>query len=60
MGVGPGNTISGSVGEAASWLPKTNSSDRAAEWFTFLGGHFNTPMISLNSRPYSLPESLAG
>jgi hypothetical protein len=30
------------------------------EWFTFLGTHFKAPMISLNSRLYSLPESLAG
>jgi hypothetical protein len=29
------------------------------EWFAFFGVHFKTPMISLNSRLYSLPESLA-
>jgi uncharacterized membrane protein len=30
------------------------------EWFALLGTHVNTPMISLNSRLYSLPEYEAG
>jgi hypothetical protein len=30
------------------------------EWFAFLGTHVNAPMISLNSRLYSLPEYEAG
>jgi hypothetical protein len=30
------------------------------EWFAFFGVHFNTPMISLNRRLYSLPEYEAG
>jgi hypothetical protein len=28
----------------------------AAKWFAFLGTHVNAPMISLNSRLYSLPK----
>jgi len=30
------------------------------EWFALLGAHVNAPVISLNSRLYSFPESLAG
>jgi hypothetical protein len=30
------------------------------EWFALLGTHVNAPMISLNSRLYSLPEYEAG
>jgi hypothetical protein len=33
---------------------------RVAKWFAFLRAHFSAPMISLNSRPYSLPEYEAG
>jgi hypothetical protein len=30
------------------------------QWFAFVGTHVNAPMISLNSRLYSLPEYEAG
>jgi hypothetical protein len=33
---------------------------RVAKWFAFFGTHVTTPMISLNSRLYSLPEYEAG
>jgi hypothetical protein len=60
VGVGAGDASSVAVGAGkASFVAKTNSSI-AQEWFAFLGTHVNAPMISLNSRLYSLPEYEAG
>jgi len=59
-GIDVGNVASGGVAVGkVSFVPKTNSSI-AAKWFAFLGTHVNAPMISLNSRLYSLPEYEAG
>jgi len=58
VGGGAGDATNDSVGgNAASLVPKTNVSRVLSLGFSFLSARVSAPMISLNSRLYSFPES---